>query len=325
MRIVVLAWTLLAVATLSGAANKGVVPGAEGFYIHRSHFSDAMSEYGGHYPWLLDVTQRGEDVRVRMIRFGWSWVGCEGQAIEAQERTLRHTTVDAIAGVSLCGIARKQFDSAIDRVTNRKMGLWEGTRDTAVVFCDGRQAVLPFPVKSTIDWKSLDRRHRDAASLGQLLDRVRAEIFGGWPTPNNDGVDRRALDATGIAVAPDLASDRFAAIFNPEFRRVLAKYNGPQREPEFLIEPVGLKFAAYVQPEIPPIARSARVWTGDVVLRLSVERATGAVTAVETLSGPPLLAPGAAAAAKRWRLQPDSIAADQMDVTVHFAGMRCRP
>jgi TonB family protein len=75
------------------------------------------------------------------------------------------------------------------------------------------------------------------------------------------------------------------------------------------------------EPTYPPIAKAAHV-TGDVQLRLQIDR-TGHVTAVKTLSGPPMLVGAATEAVKQWLYKPFEIDGEPVTiyttVTLNFA------
>jgi len=85
-------------------------------------------------------------------------------------------------------------------------------------------------------------------------------------------------------------------------------------------EPAATHLLTHPDPIYPPIARAAHV-TGDVQLRLQIDP-TGHVTAIKTLSGPPMLIGAATDAAKQYLYKPFEIDGEPMTVyttiTLHF-------
>jgi Gram-negative bacterial tonB protein. len=121
-------------------------------------------------------------------------------------------------------------------------------------------------------------------------------------------------------VVPDLLSGTFDRVLGSTFTRQLQGYSGPPSRhllPADLLEREELKFETYVPVAIPPIALAARV-LGDVRLRLTLDRTTGAVTVVERVSGNTLLSEPAAAAARLWRFTPASLTDDPLEITLRF-------
>jgi hypothetical protein len=60
-----------------------------------------------------------------------------------------------------------------------------------------------------------------------------------------------------------------------------------------------------------------------VELQLKLDPATGEVLDASAVSGHPLLKPSAIEAAKQWRLAPQSIQSETLNLTLDFA-LRCR-
>jgi TonB family protein len=126
------------------------------------------------------------------------------------------------------------------------------------------------------------------------------------------------LQADASKLIPELMSGRFdagltlalvgKAIPNTlSFRDLLRGYSGPVNPiraaegiiPQ-LVDAQSWKFASYTPPAYPPLALQARI-QGQVELELTIDPATGNVTAVKAISGHPILIANAAAAARTWQ------------------------
>lgn len=64
-----------------------------------------------------------------------------------------------------------------------------------------------------------------------------------------------------------------------------------------------LRFLSFELPEYPPLAKMARI-QGEVVLSVTINQDTGEVKDASSISGHPLLAKSALAAARLWRFNP---------------------
>jgi hypothetical protein len=89
-----------------------------------------------------------------------------------------------------------------------------------------------------------------------------------------------------------------------------------------LLNAASLHLVQYVSPIMPPIAGTAHVY-GDVRLRIVADPKTGLAESAEFVSGPPLLARAAIAAAQRWQFAPESLPGQPLEATLRFA-LRCR-
>jgi hypothetical protein len=162
------------------------------------------------------------------------------------------------------------------------------------------------------------------AAAARLFYKVRERVFGrDFSFDTADPVQARAFDTLGTAVVPDLLSDRFEAFLGSTFGSRLKDYSGPpSREllPAELLERDQLKFDAYVPVPMFQLALAARIF-GDVRLALTVDRATGAVTAVQPVSEIPVLTAYAAPLVRGWRFTPESLT-DRVEVTLRFQ-LRC--
>lgn len=171
--------------------------------------------------------------------------------------------------------------------------------------CGARSHVLELPVRASVD-STIDRRDPAVASAFHLFDRAWGRVFE---------ADTRLSEAAGTALVPYLRSGRFAAVLSPQ---AFENYSPARRSPvpPELLERDALPLEAYQPPTYPPIAWSAGV-AGDVRLRLRVSP-EGEVTGVQVLKSIPLLNDAAVKAARAWKFKPQSLAAENVEVTLRF-------
>jgi hypothetical protein len=315
---------LVLLATLASVSAEA--PKIDSFYIVRQQFSDVSSGYGELVSWdpLLEVVPVDGGVRVRVIRLS-SNSACKGVFVEAAERIIPKATVASISGVDLCAIDEKRAAATLHRSRVESMVVYAGENDQVVTTCHDRVHVLDLPDSNFYDMKSLRSRDRTLAQAMDLLTRVWDRAFGSDspfdPSGSNSTPERQKAAAAAVA---DLKAGRFPEVLGAEFRNDLVT-DGPTRllpAEAQLVEPGSLRFDSYAAVPMPPIALSARVF-GDVHLRLTVVPATGVVTDVTVISGGPLLAPAASAAARAWRLTPGTATSNQIEVTLRFQPPRC--
>jgi TonB family protein len=145
------------------------------------------------------------------------------------------------------------------------------------------------------------------------------------------------LQRAGQTIGPELASGRYdqglaAAVHgndstwrHPSFRDLLNDYRGPITNAEakaaalsvVLVDAEQYRFSVFAKPEYPAIAAMARI-QGDVTLRLTIDPASGEVSRVDVSSGIKILQDSAVAAAKKWRLEPNSVSAEKVSVTIRY-------
>ena len=295
----------------------------------RSFFVQLAGEMGDD---IVSVEQVGPDVRVRVIRVTRAHHLCANRLVYASQAILPDTSVQAVAGVSLC----KWSVGAVDRAAERARRYLStvdffGSIDTLVADCGGRERVFPFrqrPGRIVIE-EVLGRQNPEVLAMWTLGRRLASMVGVETTSP-----EREAL---GTSLLPELVSGKFEAAFRdwcvdtvthktiscrPNYLAwQLEGYQGPpSRRGPLPIEPRerdSLRFSHYVAPEMPMIALSARVF-GDVRLRLTADRETGAVTSVEVRSGVPLLTPAAVAAARQWRFALDTVPTAPVEVTLPF-------
>jgi hypothetical protein len=275
---------------------------------------------------FVNVEPLGTDVRVRAVRVSAANEWCPGWVVQAVEKIVPRTTVQAVTGVRVCAISKQRVDTALKRAPDHYGYVdFVGSIDAVVADCDGVKRAFVFKMPPLIDRTVLRRRAPDVSALWDIGRRMRS-LAGdrGASNPFEDSTPegRSARETLGTSMVPDLLMGVYAGYL----KQRLTAYIGPpiQREPSWVevVERTSLSLATYVEPVMPPIAISARVF-GDVRLRITADPVTGSVTAVEPL-GPslPFLGPSAAAAIRDWRFAPETAPIGPVDVTVRFR-LRC--
>lgn len=88
-----------------------------------------------------------------------------------------------------------------------------------------------------------------------------------------------------------------------------------------LLDAKSFEFSYYLTPKYPPLAKMARI-SGQVVLELTLDAATGEVLNAVAISGHPLLRTSALDAAKQWRMEPQSVRGGKLKATLKYS-LRC--
>jgi hypothetical protein len=220
--------------------------------------------------------------------------------------------------VDLCAIDEKKAASTLKRSKNRDLIVFASDNATIVVACQGRVKVFHLADSNLYNMESLRSRNSALARAVEMFTHVRDRAFGDENPFEHHGPQLTPeQQKIARAVVADLESGRFNEGLGKDERRYRVTDRPSSGDAEALLEPATLKFDSYQPVRFPPIAMAARVF-GDVRLRLTVVPATGIVTDVVVVSGGPLLAPDAAAAARAWRLAAGSVASDRIDVTLRF-------
>ena len=312
---------VLAVASFAGSADRFVAaaPGE----LRSLHFRITVDQ-GDDFVFVEAVG--GTDVRVRAVRVASTSEYCGIPLVQAVERVLPRTTVASVAKLAVCSMSQQQVDRALKEAPDPYMYIDFGFRiDAVVADCGGVDKEFVFTLPPMVDRKKLARRSPDVSALWNLGERLRAVAFDSRSTtPFETGTSesRREREARGTTIVPDLLAGRYAEYLKP----TLTGYTGPpaQREASWVevIDRASLKLDEYVEPVMPAIAKSARVF-GDVRIKLRADAATGAVSDAEVLPGTqPLLRDAALAAVRRWRFAAGAAPDDPVVVTVRFQ-LRC--
>jgi protein TonB len=274
------------------------------------------------------VEPAGADVRVRAVHVASVNAWCPWISVEAMERVLPRTTVRAVVGIPVCDVADREVLKAVKRAPDYQGYVdFIGRIDAVIAECGGTTREFAFQMPPMIDAVKLRRQDPRVAAVRDLGTRLRALVTGGAddaydPFDQMSAADRPAREALGTALVPALLRGQYAPLLTP----MLTGYAGPpaRREPDF-VEVVGreaLVLDSYVEPVMPQIAKSARVF-GDVRVALAVDPATGRITTAAILKSVPLLDQAALDALRQWRFRTSAIPADPVAVTVRFAQPAC--
>jgi hypothetical protein len=278
----------------------------------------------------------GPDVRVRAIRVASTSDECYVPLIEAVERTVPRTTVAAVAGIAVCSITENHVEQALKDAPPARHSTVDfiGRIDAVVAECGNSDKEFVFVMPPRIDHDQLRRNAPEVQDLWDLGHRMRAIALDRSPLPDlpfdntfNSFVPevRAARQALGTAMVPVLLSGKYKDYLVgaglASYRRAPAVRDALWVE---VVDLARLNLDEYVEPMMPPIARSGRI-AGDVNLRLRVNATSGAVDEVELLPGAsPLLAPTTVDAVRRWKFNRDGIPRVPVDVRVVFR-QRCPP
>jgi TonB family protein len=259
-------------------------------------------------------------VRIRAIRVETASDWCPALVVQASERVVPDTTVQALAQAQVCAMTSERMEAAHRKAPYRR-GLVDfiGSVEAVIAACGSRNKEFVRQMPPVVDDQLLLRQSPDVAALWDLLPRLRGLALGDSsydPFASATADMQVQREALGTSLVPTL----LAGPYGPYLSRLLTGYTGPPAQLEAVGEVLdreGLRLVEYKPPRTPQIALSARIF-GDVRLRLRVDDASGSVLEVVVVEGTPLLATAATAAVKAWRFVPGAAAPDGVVVTVRF-------
>ena len=316
------------------------IPTPSQMYIVSAAFSDFGALF---YYRVVDVRTDGSDVAIRYSRIGWTNPGfCPRKIVQsAQVRLSNRTIKDLVKGNNPCAVNPRDLAATVKKYSITA-GHFETFSAGVVATCGPMTHVLELPDESKVDLKKLKSANSKMGRLWDLISDVvhpafgKDDIFQGR-TEAEDLVLQRA----GQEMVPELGSGHYdeglaAAMHgnrtgwrHPSFRDLLNDYRGPITNSEakaafsiVLVDADQYRFKAFAKPDYPVLAAMARI-QGDVTMQLSIDLATGDVTSVEASSGNKILQDNAVAAAKKWRLEPNSAGAEKVSVTLRYS-LQCR-
>jgi|SRR5579862_1375836 len=307
--------------------------------------SAAFSDFGAlFYYRVVDVRTDGPDVVIRYTRIGWTNPSfCPRKIVQSAQVRMRNRTIkELVKGNNPCAVNPRDLVATVKKYSITA-GHFETFSAGVVATCGPTTYVLELPDESKVDLKKLKSANAKVSRLWDLMSDVvdpafgRDDIFQGR-TEEQD----LALQRAGEEIAPELASGRYdeglaVAVHgndstwrHPSFRDLLHDYSGPITNAEAkaaafsidLVDAGKYRFHAFAKPDYPVLAAMARI-QGDVTIRLSIDPATGEVTSVEASSGNQILQDSAVAAAKKWRLEPNSAGAEKVNATLRYS-LQCR-
>jgi hypothetical protein len=270
---------------------------------------------------LIFVEAVGADVRLRWVRVAAVDEWCPGRTIEAMERTLPRTTVQAVVNAPVCALSEAAVEAALKRTSSRQDTVdFFGSIEAVVAECRAGERGFVFKQPPIVDRDRLKRRDPGVARIWGIAERLRGLVTGRndryfEALPADGRAERERL---GTSVVPDLLASAYGDLLRP----LVTGYTGPPTVRALdWVEVIGLdpaSLATYVEPEMPQIAISARVFA-DVPVVLTVDPTTGAVARADV--GPkatPLLTEAALAAARQWRFAPGAVPRSPLEVTLRF-------
>jgi hypothetical protein len=306
------------------------------FYIARFYSSDAIWDYPDQ---ILDVTPEGDNVRVRVILVSRLYLVCPGLIVRATERVFQHTSVRKIAGRDICAFTSKQVDDAMKAtaIPEGEMVFIDSASQTIVAECGTKEKVFDFPHPEEVERKVLKRLSPQVSGLWDTGYRIHRRAFGkNFDFDEASPAQEKKMEELGTKLVPELISGKYQTAYADSgcgghdcdnyFAWQLRGYTeAPKPYNPFaitLLNAASLHLVQYVSPIMPPIAGTAHVY-GDVRLRIVADPKTGLAESAEFVSGPPLLARAAIAAAQRWQFSPESLSGQPLEATLRFA-LPCR-
>ena len=317
-------------------ASELVVPSQ--LYIVSESFSDNGPAF---YYRLIELHQDGPDSVVRYTRVAHVNLQCPRMVVQNAEARLPGKSIAGLIGpTNPCAVDAGAFRAAWKNDETRG-GVLDTISFGLVARCRSSDVVFELPIHEKVDLERLRRAHPDMADLWDLASLITNAAFGPKDLfHNRSEEDDMALQRAGEKIVPELISGAYDAGLaaavrggvgewkSPSFRGLLESYRGAVSATEanrtFIPELVNsseYKFDRYVDPKYPPLAKQARI-QGKVELQLTLNPVTGEVVNVSALSGRPLLAQTAIAAAKQWHFQPESLNFATIRVTLDYK-LRC--
>ena len=306
------------------AGNFSFAQGLTQFYVTATAISDTPP-FGSDF--VLDVTPKGADVRVRYIRIGPLGSGCwRTITVKAVETMLRDTTPAKIVGTNNpCAVSPEVFSETLGKY-GKTGTLLSSVSFGIVAKCGEREVALRFPYRAQINLERLKQGAPRVAELLNLWDEVKTTAFGSAEPFQGSSVETDLdLQQAGAAIVPELMSGRFDRGFaGGSISKQLSDYRGPVRPADYTVQLMNAdayQFASYVAPAYPPAAKVTQAH-GRVLLQLRMDRETGEVQDVVALNGDPVLTPAATGAAMKWRFVPGTVTEQPIHAMLDFA-WRC--
>jgi len=281
---------------------------------------------------LIHVWQDGADTVVRYVGIEYVYPYNPRPLVQAVDTIVHRTSPAKLAnGSNPCAVKQGAFDAAVKKFAGTSLAAFESTAFGVVAQCGSQSVVLRLSSDLPVNLKGIDR-------LWKLNREIIRAAFGSWNMfHDSSGKNNLSHQAEGEKLVPELRSGRYDAglaaarkagtgkLEDSSFRYLLEHYRGPVSAEDAEARPVArlvdveaYRFTQFVAPRYPALAMQARV-QGKVKLRLTVDPATGEVRGASAVSGHPLLCPSAEEAAKQWRLEPGSVSAGTVEVTLEYA------
>jgi hypothetical protein len=128
----------------------------------------------GLWTWeIISVEPAGHDVRVRVMRVQSVSETCpQVLVVQAAERLVRQSTVQAVGRVRICDMSQGVIDRALARARTPRVGYVDylGSTQRVVADCGGRQRVLDLVDSARSGWVNLETLRRKASVVSALWD-----------------------------------------------------------------------------------------------------------------------------------------------------------
>jgi TonB family protein len=255
----------------------------------------------------------------------------------AEARVPNTSPGELVKATNPCAVKPAAVSATLKKYA-RTEGVFEAISFGIVAQCGASTISFGLPISQRVDLGRLSRAQPDMARLWELASEITDAVFGSKDTfHDRTEADDLVLQRAGAGLVPELISGRYdiglakavkgnvGTWRSPSFRSLLASYRGPVTDasdvPE-LVSARAYEFSHFVTPKYPRLAMLARI-QGKVELELTLDPVTGEVLDASAVSGHPLLKPSAIEAAKQWRLAPQSIQSESLNLTLDFA-LRCQ-
>ncbi len=308
-------WLLPLIPIVLGFGGQVVPRTPASLYIVSLSFSNFGPAF---YYRVIELSPDGADSIVRYTRVANVNLYCPRMVVHSTEARLRGIALRTIVqGPNPCGVRPSRL-GALLREYHQKASTFETISFGIVARCGGATVKLGLPIMESLDFDGLKRAHPEVAALWDLAETIDTKAFGAkdifaTSTPEDD----HKLQIAGQAIVAELISGKYDAGLavaahgnvgrwrHPTFRDVLDNYKGPVSTAEArtdyiptLLRSGAYRFAQYVAPKYPPLAKAARI-EGKVTLDLARDPATGNVLSAKPIAGHPVLVPSAVDAAKQ--------------------------
>ena len=278
------------------------------------------------YSSILEVTQEGDDLRVRAFLVELDeTVMCPQSDVRAVEVVLKGTTLRSLTGpLDLCSLSVEDFDraSGVDELQDPGLGNpWHGPGYGVVAACqDGDKLFRIPPVPD-----DASARAAIVNDLLQLQDKVVEVAFPGRGLDLHEIVAGRESQSLGEQLLEELRSGRYDLGYwggsrEAYLERALARYHGPRGRDNFarVSVPGDVVLRDGPIPAYPGWAAMTSV-QGKVEVELRADPGTGKVLTEWVVSGDKLLIQAVLDAVRQWRFEPSLRLSNPVRVTLEFS------
>jgi hypothetical protein len=300
----------------------------QSFYVFTEFSSDAMNT---NYTEILDVSPRGTDVGIRVIRISSEEDICGGSPLlRAKEQVLPNTTILNVAGgVDLCSYTEQEVTTAIEKASHKhyKLSYYTHLWRNITTNCGTQKRVFHFPVVSeAINLEKLRRKNPRLMAMFDSIDKIYISAFGKKSLFSDLSKEQEnECENLGTKLFPELISGKYGADFTEFWKVRLRKYVGPpgKQKPEFLelFKASSLPLGKYELPRIPE-SFQYHLYPHEVVVKVLLDGQTGLVKQVFPISGPDILCNAAKQTVSKWQFAPTPQSDQPIEIELLFS-IRC--